>query len=39
MINPLKKQNEFYFDIESIIYYTYDGCIGREKLFKIEIFL
>jgi hypothetical protein len=24
---------------ESIIYYTHDGCIGREKLFKIEIFL
>ena len=24
---------------ESIINYTYDGCFGREKLFKIEIFL
>jgi hypothetical protein len=24
---------------ESIIYYTHDGCIGGEKLFKIEIFL
>jgi hypothetical protein len=24
---------------ESIIYYTHDGCIDREKLFKIEIFL
>jgi hypothetical protein len=24
---------------ESIIYYTHDGCIDREKLFIIEIFL
>jgi hypothetical protein len=24
---------------ESIIYYTHDGCIVREKLFKIEMFL
>jgi hypothetical protein len=24
---------------ESIIYYTHDGCIGGEKLFKFEIFL
>jgi hypothetical protein len=24
---------------DSIIYYTYDGCIDEEKLFKIEIFL
>jgi hypothetical protein len=24
---------------DSIIYYTYDGCIDGEKLFKIEIFL
>jgi hypothetical protein len=24
---------------ESIVYYTHDGCIGREKFFKIEIFL
>jgi hypothetical protein len=39
MMNLLKKQNKFYFDIESTIYYTYDGCIDREKLFKIEIFL
>jgi hypothetical protein len=39
MINPLKKQIKFYFDIrESIINYTYDGCFGREKLFKIKIF-
>jgi hypothetical protein len=36
MINALKKQNKFYFDIESIINYTYDGCFGREKLFKIN---
>jgi hypothetical protein len=41
MMNPLKKQNKFDFDIEreSIIYYTHDGCIDREKLFKFEIFL
>jgi hypothetical protein len=39
MINPLKKQNKFYFDIrESIMNYTYDGCFGREKLFKIKFF-
>jgi hypothetical protein len=24
---------------ESIFYYTHDGCIDREKFFKIEIFL
>jgi hypothetical protein len=30
MINLLKKQNEFYFDIKSFIYYTHDGCIGIE---------
>jgi hypothetical protein len=24
---------------ESIINYTYDGCFGREKLFKIKFFL
>jgi hypothetical protein len=24
---------------EIIIYYTHDGCIVREKLFKIEMFL
>ena len=40
MINPLKKQNKFYFDIrERIINYTYDGCFGREKLFKIKFFM
>jgi NAD(P)H-flavin reductase len=33
MINPLKKQNKFYF---YIINYTYDGCFGREKFFKIK---
>jgi hypothetical protein len=39
-MNPLNKQNKFYFDIERvIIYYTYDDCIDWEKLFKIEIFL
>jgi hypothetical protein len=38
-MNSLKKQNKFYFDIESIIYYIHDGCIDREKFFKIEIFL
>jgi hypothetical protein len=27
------------FKIESIIYYTNDGCIDREKLSKIEICL
>jgi hypothetical protein len=32
------KQILFWY-IESIIYYTDDGCIDREKLFKIEIFL
>jgi hypothetical protein len=31
------KQILFWY-IESIIYYTHDGCIDREKLFKIEIF-
>jgi hypothetical protein len=36
--NQLEKQNKFYFDTESIIYYTHDGCIDREKIFKLEIF-
>jgi hypothetical protein len=31
MINPLKKQNKFYFDIESIINYTYDGCFVKRN--------
>jgi hypothetical protein len=38
MINSLKKQNKFYFDIGSIINYTYDGCFGRENIFKIKFF-
>jgi hypothetical protein len=33
-----KEANNFYFYIESIINYTYDGCFGREKLFKIKFF-
>jgi hypothetical protein len=35
-MNPLKKQNEFYFGIESISYYTHDGCIGIEKFLKLK---
>jgi hypothetical protein len=36
--NRLEKKNKFYFDTESIIYYTHDGCIDGEKIFKIKIF-
>jgi hypothetical protein len=32
-------QQILFWSRESIIYYTHDGCIGTEKLFKIEIFL
>jgi hypothetical protein len=38
MINPLKKQNEFYFDIESIIYYTHGGCIVERSFLKLKYF-
>jgi hypothetical protein len=41
MINPLKKQNEFYFDIDGVLFTIHMmviGCIGGLNLFKIEIF-
>ena len=38
MRNQLEKLNKFYFDTERVIYYTHDGCIDGEKIFKNEIF-
>jgi hypothetical protein len=37
-MNPLKKQNKFYFDIERVLF-TIHMMVAWEKLFKIEIFL
>jgi hypothetical protein len=34
-----KEAKQILFWYKESIVYTYDGCFGREKLFKIEIFL
>jgi hypothetical protein len=39
IINPLKKQNKFYCDIERVLFTIHMMVASAEKLFKIEIFL
>jgi hypothetical protein len=39
MMNPLKKQNKFYFNIERVLFTIHMMVASTEKLFKIEIFL
>jgi hypothetical protein len=37
--STIKAKQILFWYRESISYYTHDGCVGKEKLFKIEIFL
>jgi hypothetical protein len=40
MMNPLKKQNKFYFDIERVLFTIHMMVASTERsFFKIEIFL
>jgi hypothetical protein len=40
MMNPLKKQNEFYFDIERVLFTIHMMVAAAERrFFRIKIFL